>query len=89
MEVQDINQSICAENCVIYGASITADQALFRAVISQAISDVMSLNPKFDREKYEAQRWLFHNQNDFFRVCDMAGLNPEYVRAKVKRFFDE
>ena len=32
----------------------------------------------------EAQKWFFRKSDDFDQVCDLAGLDPEYVKRKAE-----
>lgn len=64
-----------------------SEQALWRAVISQAISDALASNLKDDvlHYKEEAMMWFLGGGEDFCDVCERAGLEPYYVRKKAKR----
>ena len=69
--------------------SISPNVNLFRAVISQAVIDVLSNNPKLLQEKHEAKRWLFYSDKDFSQICDMAELDQQYTREKIRKFLNE
>lgn len=61
---------------------IRADRALWRAVISQAISDAMlGLATVTPAERTKALAWLTSNGSDFRRVCILADVEPDRVRA--------
>lgn len=81
---------IKAENFLKSESSeISKYESLFRAVIAQAIIDIKSNNERFKKEKYDAEKWIFHNKKDFKKVCELAGLNDEYVRKSIIRFLNE
>lgn len=66
--------------------STRGEQALWRAVILQALEDAVSNSCKTN-EKYhktQALHWLEGTSKDFLLVCDYAGLSPEYVKKKIK-----
>ena len=54
--------------------------ALWRAVVRQAIDDLFG-GSKLERRA--AFRWLFENNSDYRKVCDLAGVNPMCVRKSV------
>lgn len=58
-------------------------QAIWRAVITQAIMDARSNSQKSEdrRARAEAREWL--GSDDFYTVCDRAGLEPDYVLEKA------
>ncbi|MEZ5691351.1 MAG: hypothetical protein R3D71_06780 [Rickettsiales bacterium] len=68
-----------------YG-NIKCEEALWKAVITQALMDALSRCKKMESQynKHEAIRWLTENNKDFIDVCLSAGLNPNYVRKKAK-----
>jgi len=61
--------------------------AMWRAVIVQQIMDAKttSHNPEKQSRKHHALDWLFHNEDDFTMVCDLAGWEPDYVRSLCVR----
>lgn len=65
------------------------EEALWKAVIAQAMVDALSSNRKqeFIQYKNEAIRWLTTNSKDFLDVCERAGLDANYVRIRAKRAF--
>jgi hypothetical protein len=64
--------------------STRGEQALWRAVITQALMDAASGSLKMEAkyEKSQAKCWLFGFSEDFKTVCDFAGYTPDYVRTK-------
>ncbi|AVO43913.1 hypothetical protein [Phreatobacter cathodiphilus] len=61
---------------------IRADRALWRAVISQAISDAtLALATVKPAERHRAVAWLTSNGPDFRHVCALADLEPDRVHA--------
>jgi len=74
-----------------YGPYNTAkgEEALWAAVIAQAMTDALVCNRKsaFRRYKKEAVAWLTGMSNDFIDVCERACLNPDYVRIRAKKAF--
>lgn len=73
---------ILAEPLEHYG-----EQALWRAVITQALQDAASKSPKPEAlyEKSQAIWWLTECTKDFATVCDYADMNPYFVRAESKK----
>jgi len=64
-----------------------AEQALWTAVITQALMDAASASAKIDarKDKTRARDWLAAGSDpDFQDVCDMAGLDPSYVTHRAK-----
>lgn len=58
--------------------------ALWKAVITQALMDAGN---NFKKKEYKtikarAISWLDGKSDDFKDVCEMAGLEPEYIRKK-------
>lgn len=66
---------------------IKGEQALWRAVIVQALMDAGSNSQKMEAkyEKSQAECWLTGYGEDFKVVCDFAGFNADYVRTKSKQ----
>lgn len=62
------------------------EQALWAAVITQALMDAASASgkPEARRKKLSALDWLSLIDEDFTTVCDMAGLDPDYVHTKAR-----
>ena len=62
------------------------EPSLWKAVITQALMDAASRSAKSEaaRHKREALAWLLDKSSDFETVCDNAGLDPDYVRCRVR-----
>ncbi len=62
-----------------------AQRALWRAVILQAIIDLLNESSRTENKiaKIEAKKWFFTNNDDFEYVCFMAGYKVNYIRKKV------
>lgn len=62
------------------------EQALWRAVITQALMDAGNDSSKSEMryEKAQAIAWLGSNHPDFYTVCTLADLEPSYVRQKAR-----
>ena len=62
------------------------EPSLWKAVITQALMDAASRSGKSEaaRHKREALAWLLDASSDFETVCDNAGLDPDYVRCRVR-----
>ncbi len=63
------------------------EQAMWRAVITQAFMDARSLSHKEEMRSHriKARQWLCGMSDDFRRICEYAGLDPTYVRQKARR----
>lgn len=66
---------------------VHAEQALWRAVIVQALMDAASGSDKYEaaQARNEAVIWLRGSSADFATVCYYAGYDPEFVRMMVKK----
>lgn len=62
-----------------------AEQAVWRAVLVQMLSDALSRSHKREtrRLKREALDWLSGKGRDFRMVCDYAGYDPSYLHGRV------
>lgn len=62
------------------------EPSLWKAVITQALMDAASSSNKSEagKAKRDAIAWLLSDSPDFEYVCDNAGLDPSYVRTKVR-----
>jgi hypothetical protein len=60
-----------------------AEQKLWRAVIAKTVGEWI-LGP-LSRQR-EAEQFLFHDEDDFYTVCFSAGMNPRYLRDRLKKF---
>lgn len=63
------------------------EPSLWKAVITQALMDAASNSNKSEacKAKRDAISWLLSDSSDFEYVCDNAGLDPDYVRTKVRQ----
>lgn len=64
------------------------EQALWRAVILQMITDAISNSLKPDQKRFrrDARHWLTRHSRDFRLVCENAGYQPEWLQAEINRF---
>ncbi len=69
------------------GSFADHEPGLWRAVITQALMDAASQSRKSEAQRCrsDALHWLLSNESDFETVCDNAGLDPEYVRGRVRQ----
>lgn len=60
-------------------------QRLWRAVLLQQIQDAKSQSRDEERhfDRHTARHWIFENRRDFAIVCELAGLDPDYVRRRI------
>lgn len=67
------------------------EQALWRAVILQMITDALSNSQKRDhlRFKKDAWHWLTSHSRDFRIVCDYAGYDPEWLQEQINQFLSK
>ena len=66
---------------------VAGEEALWRAVITQALMDAASQSKKPEQQmaREQARRWLTKSCDDFNTVCDYAGMEPAYVRRMAKQ----
>lgn len=66
--------------------AVRGEMALWQAVITQALMDASCNSHKYEAklEKLKATRWLLGGSKDFVTVCYHAGLEPSYVREKIR-----
>lgn len=71
-----------AEDSALYPR---AEQAMWRAVILQAMVDAVSKSskPETVRARKAALTWLAGDSDDFVQVCEQAGWHADYVRKRV------
>ncbi len=64
---------------------IISQRALWRAVILQAIIDILNTSVRTEHKiaKLEAKKWIFTDNEDFKYVCLMSGYKINYIRKKV------
>jgi len=59
-----------------------AELVLWRKVVQLTIADYLgetrTANGKY--HQFKAEHWLFHDNVDFFFVCDIAGINGAHLR---------
>ena len=69
-----------------FGSFADHEPGLWRAVITQALMDAASnsAKPDIQRARRDALQWLLSHSSDFETVCDHAGMDPSYVRAKAR-----
>ena len=63
-------------------------RSLWRAVIMQAVVDASSRSKKrraISMSK-KAHEW-FKKDDEFFKTCEMADMEPNYVQIKVDQYF--
>lgn len=60
-------------------------RALWKAVITQALMDAGSNSKKleFKKAKAHAISWLNGDSDDFYQVCIMADMDPDYVKKQA------
>lgn len=65
---------------------VTGEQALWRAVITQALMDAGSTSTRLEAKVARAQAiaWFTRRNRDLQTVCSLAGLDVEYVLGKAK-----
>lgn len=78
-EIQNSNNKLQEDKFVI------SQRALWRAVILQAIIDILNTSNRTEHKiaKLEAKKWIFTDNEDFKYVCLMSGYKISYIRAKV------
>ena len=57
---------------------------LFTAVLSQAVHDVFSTHVE-KVDKAQAMDFLTEDSYHLRMICELAGRNPNYVRAKIRK----
>lgn len=67
------------------------EQALWRAVIMQMICDAVSQSrkPEARHQRREALAWLNGYSRDFRTVCELAGLEPQYIFQHLQRILKQ
>lgn len=60
--------------------AVSAEEYLWRSVITQAMDDLFTSDYKLQRE---VVCWFFKNNDDFSTVCEFAKMSPQYVRKKA------
>lgn len=59
-----------------------SERRLWSAVLLQALEDWKSPNM---RRRSEAEKFFFDSEKDFIKVCQGAGLEPNYVLGKLQK----
>tara|TARA_R100000687_G_C6358554_1_gene122306 strand:- start:199 stop:582 length:384 start_codon:yes stop_codon:yes gene_type:complete len=70
------------------GRRMEPEQILWVAVLSQAIRDCfthVSRNCIQPYEREQAREFLLKDSKHFRLVCELAGRDPSYVRAKIRK----
>lgn len=62
---------------------------LWRRVIYTAMLDVFKYRGKRSTISMEAKLWFMKDNRDFVMCCDMADLNPDYIRKFVLNKMEE
>lgn len=60
------------------------ERALFAAVINMAIRDCVKSRGLLRDEAYD---FIFSNERWFYQVCDLADVNPEWIKDGLRRTF--
>src|SRR3954454_11564672 len=67
---------------------MSGNEALWRAVIQQALTDAvvpLSRITSIRLEQIRARAWFTEANRDFEEVCALAGLEPDHVRARARQ----
>jgi hypothetical protein len=75
------------------GTSESAQRALWLQVIAQALIDATtkisaSSTGQVKRDREAARAWLLNRNADFAGVCALAGVDPDWVRARARKIID-
>lgn len=70
----------------VSSATTSPEQLLWRMVITQALVDARSRMQGTEArlERNRARHWLLHGGADFTMVCELAGMDANYVRRRVR-----
>lgn len=73
-----------------YRSNINAEQALWRAVILQAFTDLKNNSRKRIAKTYrlKAALWFNLNNDDFIAACCYAGFSPDFVWREAEKIKD-
>ncbi len=76
-EKKKIEQFILGVN----GEYLSEEVIMWRAVIMQALDDLKLLptNKKYRSWKRRAIKWFTDADEDFYEVCELADLSPQYI----------
>jgi hypothetical protein len=75
-------EGITAQNHADSTSELIGEHRLWTAVIVNAVQDWLSGTL---RDKREAQKFLFEENNDFRQVCACAGIDPSSFRSNLLR----
>lgn len=69
-----------------YNEQLNGERSMWRAVITQALMDASSNSKKPEnlKARREARNWLRGNNEDFLYICELADMDPQYVRRKAR-----
>ena len=87
-----VNLNLADHNIkVIYEERKDPTQELWKGVLKQAFEDAFMTRKLnlCDYEKREARDFVTIRSTNFDRVCEMAGLSPDYVWDKICKFRKE
>lgn len=75
----------------IYDREASGERILWASVLHQAIDDATSRHPsvRADMDRKVARAWLTQPSGDFDIVCNLAGLDPDFVREGVSRLIQQ
>ena len=83
-----VNLNLAVNTKVLYEEQKDPTQELWKAVLKQTFEDAF-LPRKLhlcDYEKRDARDFVSTRSENFDVVCEMAGLNPNYVWDKLQQF---
>ena len=63
---------------------VVPETKLFTAVLAQAVHDVFSTHVE-NVDKAQAMDFLTEDSYHLRMICELAGRNPDYVRAKIRK----
>jgi hypothetical protein len=63
------------------------EQRLWRAVLAQAMYDLLSDNAEVEEDGYRmlAECWITNKHKDFVEVCRNAGFDPNYIHEQAHK----
>lgn len=68
----------------------SAEQCLWQHVLLAILSDLQSSSEHAHWGKISARRWVgLYPTKDFRMVCDLAGLDPDYLHQQFRRVADK
>jgi hypothetical protein len=74
-------------NVMIEEQNKSPEQRLWKAVLAQAMYDLLSdnINTEEDGHRMLAECWASSKHQDFVDVCRNAGFEPDYIFKKVQK----